>query len=71
MTCKTFFTKDRSIYEGLCGLCFIMEEVFNIAIAHEINLSKEVVIETMEFIDALPEEGTASMQRDIIESRPS
>jgi 2-dehydropantoate 2-reductase len=48
-----------------------MEEVFNIAIAHEINLSKEVVIETMEFIDALPEEGTASMQRDIIEGRPS
>jgi 2-dehydropantoate 2-reductase len=25
----------------------------------------------MEFIDALPEEGTASMQRDIIEGRPS
>ena len=48
-----------------------MEEVFNIAIAHGINLSKEVVIETMVFIDALPEEGTASMQRDIIEDRPS
>jgi len=25
----------------------------------------------MEFIDALPEKGTASMQRDIIEGRPS
>ncbi len=48
-----------------------MTEVFNIAIAREIDLSKEVVKETMEFIDELPEEGTASMQRDIIEGRPS
>ena len=48
-----------------------MKEIFNIAIAHEVDLPKEVVEETMEFIDALPEEGTASMQRDIIEGRPS
>jgi len=48
-----------------------MTEAFNIAIAREIDLSKEVVEETMEFIDELPEEGTASMQRDIIEGRPS
>ena len=48
-----------------------MKEVFNTAIAREVDLSKEVLEETMEFIDALPEEGTASMQRDIIEGRPS
>lgn len=48
-----------------------MKEVFNIAIARKIDLSKEVVEETMEFVDALPEEGTASMQRDIVEGRPS
>ena len=48
-----------------------MQEVLNTAIAHEVVLSKEVVEETMEFIDALPEESTASMQRDIIEGRPS
>ena len=48
-----------------------MKEVFNIAIAREVDLSKEVVEETMEFIDTLPEDGTASMQRDIIEGRPS
>jgi 2-dehydropantoate 2-reductase len=48
-----------------------MKEVFNTAIAREVNLSKNVVEETMEFIDTLPEEGTASMQRDIIEGRPS
>ena len=48
-----------------------MKEVFNTAIAREVDLSKEVVEETMEFIDTLPEEGTASMQRDIIEGRPS
>ena len=48
-----------------------MKEVFNIAIASKVDLPKEVVEETMKFIDALPEEGTASMQRDIIEGRPS
>jgi 2-dehydropantoate 2-reductase len=48
-----------------------MKEVFNIAIARGVDLSKEVVEETMEFIDTLPEEGTASMQRDLIEGRPS
>ncbi len=48
-----------------------MKEVFNTALAHEVDLSEEVVEETMEFIDALPEESTASMQRDIIEGRPS
>jgi 2-dehydropantoate 2-reductase len=48
-----------------------IKEVFIVAIAHEVDLSKEVVEETMEFIDTLPEEGTASMQRDIIEGRPS
>jgi len=48
-----------------------MKEVFNIAIAIDVDLSKEVVEETMKFIDALPEEGTASMQRDIMEGRPS
>ena len=48
-----------------------MKEVFNTAIAREVDFSKEVVEETMEFIEALPEEGTASMQRDIIEGRPS
>jgi len=48
-----------------------MKEVFNTAIAREVDLSKKVVEETMEFIDTLPEEGTASMQRDIIEGRPS
>jgi 2-dehydropantoate 2-reductase len=48
-----------------------MKEILNIAIAREVDLPKEVVEETMEFIDALPEEGTASMQRDIIEGRPS
>ena len=48
-----------------------MKEVFNIAIACKVDLPKKVVEETMEFIDAIPEEGTASMQRDIIEGRPS
>jgi 2-dehydropantoate 2-reductase len=48
-----------------------IKEVFNLAMACNIDFPKMVVEETMEFIDAVPKEGTASMQRDIIEGRPS
>jgi len=61
----------RSLPETRQMLMQSMKEIFNIAIAHEADLPKEVVKETMEFIDSLPEEGTASMQRDIMEEKPS
>ena len=61
----------RSLPETRQLLMELMKEVFNVAIARKIDLSKEVVEETLGFIDTLPEEGTASMQRDIIEGRPS
>jgi 2-dehydropantoate 2-reductase len=61
----------RSLPETRQMLLESMKEVFNIAIARGVDLSKEVVEETMEFIDTLPKDGTASMQRDIIEGRPS
>ena len=61
----------RSLPETRQLLMELMKEVFNVAIARKIDLSKEVVEETLGFIDTLPEEGTASMQRDIIDGRPS
>jgi 2-dehydropantoate 2-reductase len=48
-----------------------IKEVFRVAMAHNIEVPEMIVEETMEFIDALPEEGTASMQRDIIDGRSS
>jgi 2-dehydropantoate 2-reductase len=61
----------RSLPETRQMLLQSIEEIFNVAIARKVDLPKEVVEETMKFVDSLPEEGTASMQRDIIEGRPS
>ncbi len=46
-------------------------EIYNVARARKIALPKNVVDKTMEFLDSLPLDGTASMQRDIMNGRPS
>jgi 2-dehydropantoate 2-reductase len=48
-----------------------MQEVFNVARALGIALQQDVVNETLTIMDGFPPNGTASMQRDIIEGRPS
>lgn len=49
----------------------VMVEIRNVALAKNILLPDDVINNTMEFFDNLPHEGTASMQRDIYEGRPS
>jgi 2-dehydropantoate 2-reductase len=49
----------------------VMQEVVSVAQARDIALSEDVISKTLAFIDSLPPTGTASMQRDIIEGRPS
>ena len=46
-------------------------EIYNVAQASDIDLPEDVVDNTMKFLDALPPEGTASMQRDIMDGKPS
>lgn len=48
-----------------------LREIHSVAVAHQIALPEQAIRETLAFIDTLPAEGTASMQRDIIEGRPS
>jgi 2-dehydropantoate 2-reductase len=48
-----------------------MHEVLAVANAREIVLPEEIVGRTMALIDSLPPGGTASMQRDIMDGRPS
>jgi 2-dehydropantoate 2-reductase len=48
-----------------------MREVFAVAWAHAISLPDDTVDRTMDFVDGLPLDATASMQRDIMEGRPS
>lgn len=46
-------------------------EICNVAHARGVELPENIVIKTMEFFDSLPEKGTASMQRDIMDGKPS
>ncbi len=48
-----------------------MREVYAVARARRIALSEDIIGKAMAFVDRLPPDGTASMQRDIIEGRPS
>ncbi len=48
-----------------------MAEIYAVAKARGVALDRDVVDKTMDGIDGLSEDGTASMQRDIISGRPS
>lgn len=48
-----------------------LEEIRAVALRNGIALPARVVEETLAFIDTLPADGTASMQRDLMEGRPS
>jgi 2-dehydropantoate 2-reductase len=48
-----------------------MGEIYNVGLAHNIALPKDIIEKTMDFVDSLPPAGTASMQRDIKSGRPS
>lgn len=61
----------RSLPETRQLLIQIMKEIYNVAQARDIILPKDVIDMTVNFFDGLPSEGTASMQRDIINGLPS
>ena len=48
-----------------------MGEIYDVGRAHNIAFSKDIIDKTMDFVDSLLPEGTASMQRDIKDGRPS
>ena len=48
-----------------------MHEIYAVARGHQISLSDGVIERTMEFVDSLDPSGTASLQRDIADGRPS
>jgi 2-dehydropantoate 2-reductase len=48
-----------------------LEEIYAVAVANRIGLPAETVEKTLALVDTLPADGTASMQRDIMQGRPS
>jgi 2-dehydropantoate 2-reductase len=49
----------------------VMEEVAAVAAKRGVHVAPDIVARTMTFIDNMPGEGTASMQRDVAAGRPS
>lgn len=48
-----------------------ISEIYNLARARNIALSKDIISKTMALLDSIPPDGTASMQRDIMSGKPS
>lgn len=48
-----------------------MHEIFAVARAREIALPEDAIRKTIAFVDTLPPSGTTSLQRDIVEGKPS
>jgi 2-dehydropantoate 2-reductase len=63
-TLRTFPETRRMLEEG-------MREILAVARGRKVALKEDLVGRTMDFVDSLPPEGTVSMQRDILDGRPS
>jgi len=61
----------RSLPESRAMIAEAMEEIRALALAHEVQLPDNATEVALSFLDGLPAESTASMQRDIMEGRPS
>lgn len=61
----------RHVKETRALLAAAMNEVVDLARARGVNLAPGLVDKTLAFTDKLPEDATASMQRDLLEGRPS
>ena len=61
----------RSIPETRAMVEQAMKEIYEIAQAKGIRLKETILLKTISFVDQLPSSGTASMQRDIAEGKPS
>lgn len=61
----------RSLPETRAMLQRAIEEIYLVARASGIAIGEQVPVELIRFIDAIPADGTASMQRDIAAGNPS
>jgi 2-dehydropantoate 2-reductase len=61
----------RSLPETRALLDHAMEEIYLLAQARKVAMERESTSQVMAFLDNLPHESTASMQRDIMAGRPS
>lgn len=61
----------RRVSETRALLAQAMEEVVQLSRARGVNLAEDAAERTLQFVDRLPEGSTASMQRDLLDGKPS
>jgi 2-dehydropantoate 2-reductase len=61
----------RSVPETRRMIEQAMSEVFSVAQAKKIDIKENTVEKTMAFVDTLPQNGTTSLHRDIMDGKPS
>lgn len=61
----------RTLPETRAMLARCMEEIRAVAQARGITLADSVVADTLKFVDTLDPEGTTSLQRDVVDGKPS
>lgn len=61
----------RTVAETRTMIAEAMEEIRALALAHHVPLPDNATETALSFLDSLPAESTASMQRDIMDGRPS
>jgi 2-dehydropantoate 2-reductase len=61
----------RELPETRSMLGEAMREILDVARAMNIDLDQDAISRSMRFLDGLPANGTTSLQRDILEGRPS
>jgi 2-dehydropantoate 2-reductase len=49
----------------------MMKEILELATTRGVTMREDIVKKTLAGIDSMPPDGTASMQRDVMEGRPS
>jgi 2-dehydropantoate 2-reductase len=69
--CRSTAGEMRGVEPTRALLVQAMEEVARLALARGVRLFDDVVARNMGFVDGLPPHATASMQRDVMEGRPS
>lgn len=61
----------RTVPETRAMIREAMDEILRLARAHDVALPDDATSTALSFLDGLPAEATASMQRDLMEGRPS
>ena len=61
----------RTVPESRQMLTQCMQEILAVARARQVPLADAIVADTLAFVDSLAPDGTTSLQRDIVEGKPS